>query len=67
MHAGQLFTWRRMAREGLLDDPDREATAVGFAPVVVSAEPSPIRAFALRSLHLPMVPVTPPSPITFRN
>ncbi len=35
MHAGQLFTWRRQAREGLLDDP---VTAGGFAPVVVRSD-----------------------------
>lgn len=37
LHTGQLFSWRRMAREGLLDDSHGAMTAVGFAPVVVSA------------------------------
>lgn len=37
LHTGQLFTWRRMAREGLLDDSPGAMAAVGFAPVAVSA------------------------------
>lgn len=37
LYAGQLFTWRRMAREGRLNDPDGTMAAGGFAPVVVSA------------------------------
>lgn len=37
LHTGQLFAWRRMAREGLLNDAEDTR---GFAPVVVSAGPS---------------------------
>lgn len=37
LYAGQLFAWRRLAREGLLNDPDGTIPAGGFAPIVVSA------------------------------
>src|SRR5271155_2338602 len=37
LSASQLFTWRRLARDGRLEEADRETT---FAPVLVGADSS---------------------------
>ena len=52
LSASQLFTWRRLARDGRLEEADRETT---FAPVLVGADSS--------RCSLPLPPGQPdPSP-----
>src|SRR6202789_2599341 len=52
LSASQLFTWRRLARDGRLEEADRETT---FAPVLVGADSS--------RCSLPLPPEQPdPSP-----
>jgi transposase len=54
LHASQLFTWCRLAREGLLDDPGPTVAAGGFAPVVVgTGHPALLRRARGRAIASP--------------